>query len=410
MSQYNTGTINVVSGSQTVHGVWDATLAFPEGPFLSGDPLNFQSTGAVGEAISWDTNNSRLKFKITSTEQPALDEVVTSTGTISGTLTLFNQQPSFVGNVSATDIFVPTTGDRVYYEVASVPTRSRFTLNANFEQATLSDSTYVVSNSFTPTHGIAYAESGDQAPIEVNKVGMLKIDSLMLSTTAMTTVSGHLQSQIDAIDVDETEPAIGGSNGITVTSGSNSIDIAGFESEFVAASGSLQSQINAIEVDEIEPAILGGANLSVTSGTHTTTVALDNEITLTSGTFSGAVSANALDTGGANFWSKAQRPAHEEVGGEWITIDFSNTNQFHAVITANTTFSGSNIPDAGSFTLVTEQDATAGHTISFGENFYFPDGSTPAATTTSGAIDVWGFTCFSGTALGAQAANMQAVS
>lgn len=67
--------------------------------------------------------------------------------------------------------------------------------------------------------------------------------------------------------------ALVGSDGITVTSGSNITTIAGFRGEFVSASGSLQNQINSINVDEIEPAIIGADGITVTSGINTTTVA-----------------------------------------------------------------------------------------------------------------------------------------
>ena len=63
----------------------------------------------------------------------------------------------------------------------------------------------------------------------------------------LTTVSGHLQSQINSIDVDEVEPAIVGTDGITVLSGTSTTTLVGFRSEFVSASGSLQSQISALD-------------------------------------------------------------------------------------------------------------------------------------------------------------------
>lgn len=57
----------------------------------------------------------------------------------------------------------------------------------------------------------------------------------------------ELQSQIEAFDPDEVEPAIIGSDGITVVSGANTTNIVGFYSEFTAASGSLQNQIDTLD-------------------------------------------------------------------------------------------------------------------------------------------------------------------
>jgi len=69
------------------------------------------------------------------------------------------------------------------------------------------------------------------------------LDETFATDAQLITVSGHLQSQIDSIDVNEPEIAIVGSDGIVVVSGSDSVDIQGFRSEFIAASGSLQNDI-----------------------------------------------------------------------------------------------------------------------------------------------------------------------
>lgn len=121
-----------------------------------------------------------------------------------------------------------------------------------------------------------------------------------VSEAELVTVSGHLQTQIDGIDVDELEDALVGVDGITIISGTNIITVSGFQTEFVSASGSLQSQIDSIDVDEVEPAIVGGANITVTSGSSTTTVALDDTVTVSSvsGTLDGTFgSAGTEDAG-----------------------------------------------------------------------------------------------------------------
>lgn len=130
--------------------------------------------------------------------------------------------------------------------------------------------------------------------------------------------SGSLQNQISAIVADEIEPAIIGTDGITVTSGINTTAVAGFRTEFVNASGSLQNQINnldsiyatdsnltsvsghlqsqisSINVDELEPAIVSGSpDLTVTSGSNQIVIS-DNNRAIVPG------NSNILITSGTN--------------------------------------------------------------------------------------------------------------
>lgn len=119
------------------------------------------------------------------------------------------------------------------------------------------------------------------------------------TTAELVSVSGHLQTQIDGIDVDEVEPAIIGDNFISVISGSNTTQlvtkaiVAG--SNVTVISGSNNVTISA----SAEPAnaIVGDDGLiSVTSGTNTTRVGAkaltgSDGITVTSGT-------NAVDFAG----------------------------------------------------------------------------------------------------------------
>ncbi|MBD3260367.1 MAG: hypothetical protein GF334_01595 [Candidatus Altiarchaeales archaeon] len=87
------------------------------------------------------------------------------------------------------------------------------------------------------------------------------------NTSQILTTSGHLQNQIDSIQIDELEPAIVGQDGITVTSGTNTT-LTGFRPEFVAASGSLQSQIDSLGASELDTAIVGSDGIAVVSGSN----------------------------------------------------------------------------------------------------------------------------------------------
>jgi len=114
------------------------------------------------------------------------------------------------------------------------------------------------------------------------------------NTSLITTTSGHLQNQIDSIDVDEIENAITGSNGITVVSGSSTTEIQGFRTEFVSASGSLQSQINNIDIDEVEPALIGSDGITVVSGSSTIDIqGFQTEFVSASGSLQTQITSNS---------------------------------------------------------------------------------------------------------------------
>jgi hypothetical protein len=101
--------------------------------------------------------------------------------------------------------------------------------------------------------------------------------------TEFVSASGSLQTQIDNIDVDEIEPAIVGVDGITVISGSDITTVSGFRDEFVAASGTLSAEIdtdiaNHTSIDDAHhsrytsdenEAITGSDGITIVSGSST---------------------------------------------------------------------------------------------------------------------------------------------
>lgn len=126
-----------------------------------------------------------------------------------------------------------------------------------------------------------------QAQIDNNASSVIQNASdITENTSLIVTTSGHLQGQIDGINVDELEDAILGEDGIAVISGSNSVTVSGFKGEFVSASGSLQNQIDNIDINEIEPAIVGDDGISVTSGTNITVSGFRSEFVAASGSLS----------------------------------------------------------------------------------------------------------------------------
>lgn len=64
------------------------------------------------------------------------------------------------------------------------------------------------------------------------------------NTTQIVTTSGHLQTQIDSFDPDDVENALIGADGITIISGSSTITVQGFRTEFLNASGTLSAEID----------------------------------------------------------------------------------------------------------------------------------------------------------------------
>ena len=188
MSQYSEGSINVENGSQSGFGVFDLSVTGTTGSFSAGQTLAFSPTTAVGEVISWNAGAQSLKTKITSTAQPVVSDLVESV-TASGQLHQFNFRPSFLQNVSAGDIFRVTTSGAIFYDIGSVPTRSKLLLGANYVGDTVTDNAYIVSTSFSPVHALPYPEPGDQQPTAVLKRSILDIDGL-LPTDDITAVTG----------------------------------------------------------------------------------------------------------------------------------------------------------------------------------------------------------------------------
>lgn len=118
------------------------------------------------------------------------------------------------------------------------------------------------------------------------------------SNTELTTVSGHLQDQIDVLDTSVRDPAIIGTDGITIISGSSTITIDGFRTEFISASGSLQTQIDDIDVDEADVSSLntlqGDITLSGSNGIQVTEQ--DNFIILDGLSISGTTTSSGIYT------------------------------------------------------------------------------------------------------------------
>jgi len=96
-----------------------------------------------------------------------------------------------------------------------------------------------------------------------------KITAVSGSFSHSLTVSGI---PVQLKDIDEVEPSLVGTDGITIISGSNITTVDGFYAEFVSASGSLQSQIDSIDTSGgggAGHAIIGDPFISVLSGTNT---------------------------------------------------------------------------------------------------------------------------------------------
>lgn len=142
-----------------------------------------------------------------------------------------------------------------------------------------------------------------------------------------------LQNQINAINVDEIENALVGTNGITVISGSSFDTIQGFRPEFINTSGSLQSQIDNINIDEPEPAILGTDGITIISGSNAITVqGFRSEFLSASGTLSSEIDSDiVLHTNDANahhtrYTDSESITALEPITSELLASGTENTN------------------------------------------------------------------------------------
>jgi len=311
MSQYREGTINVDNAATDVFGVFVANLTdtIPTGLFLVDDALTFTPSTAAGTVVSYDSLNSTLKFIVSSVAQPATSDLITTTGTVTGTVNTFDFEPTFVGNVSPADIFSVTASPAVFFEVSGITTKSHITLNAPFAQPDTADANYIISTSFTTNNNIAYAEKGDQNPSEVFKRGIITIDGLIAASGIVTavsgsftdqltvsgipvdiniggeliTASGHLQTQIDAVeasDVDDVNSVTGsvtiaGAGDVNVNTAGQTITVSHVPDALVGGFGVvITSGTSTITIDahQDEEAILGGTGITIVSGSQTTTI------------------------------------------------------------------------------------------------------------------------------------------
>jgi len=80
------------------------------------------------------------------------------------------------------------------------------------------------------------------------------------------------------------------------------------------------------------------------------------------------------------------------------TLDLAVSNYFNLTLTGNVTLTYSNTPSgrAVTFTIIATQDATGGRTITFPAGTKYSGGTSPPATTTAAAVDVWTVTTYNG--------------
>jgi hypothetical protein len=82
-----------------------------------------------------------------------------------------------------------------------------------------------------------------------------------------------------------------------------------------------------------------------------------------------------------------------------VTLDLNVGSVFLVNMNANTTLTFTNPHGtgyAGSFTLITKNDATAGRTLAFPASVKWAGGAIPPRTTAANALDIWWFTTSDG--------------
>lgn len=186
MSQYNDGTVTVQSGSQTVYGVYEATVTGTAGSFVSGDAVSFSLSGATGMVMSWSAGT--LGFTVASTQQPGVSDVI-SAPAATGTLTHLTTEPEFLDNISPGHIFRPSYTGATFYEVGSINTKSKMMLASAYAGPSISGSAYTVTSSFTPGYSLTVPEAGDQQPVAVIGRAINQIDEELL------TLSGSISTE-----------------------------------------------------------------------------------------------------------------------------------------------------------------------------------------------------------------------
>lgn len=103
------------------------------------------------------------------------------------------------------------------------------------------------------------------------------------------------------------------------------------------------------------------------------------------------VTQNVIDNSliGASITSYTEVVTTANTGASYA-IDLSTARVFDLTLTANCTFSFSNIPASGctSITLYLHQDATGSRTVTWPAAVIWPGGTAPTLTTTASHVDV----------------------
>ncbi len=133
-------------------------------------------------------------------------------------------------------------------------------------------------------------------------------EAVTATESARFTMSGTLSAEIDTdisthatvSDAHHTRysqaenSAITGSDGITIISGSSTINVGGFQTEFVNASGSLQTQINVPKVDSLN-SLTGNV---IVSGKGEVAVTVEGQLVVVSGASTRLISTTVVDVPG----------------------------------------------------------------------------------------------------------------
>jgi hypothetical protein len=162
-----------------------------------------------------------------------------------------------------------------------------------------------------------------------------------INAAEILTVSGHLQSEIDAAgasDVDSVNTVTGavlidGVDGNTVVTEGQTITVSGFESEFVAASGSLQTSIT-----------INTVNISINSSV------LDSLIPPPAPVLDDISATSANGVVGKNTWNSAQPiSSYVDLPGDGLDTTFSTGGTENGVVASG----------AGAFAGTLNDDVTA---------------------------------------------------
>jgi len=201
MASISNGTIKVENASQVVRGVYSSQLTSYQGPFPVDSTVTGTLSGFVGDVCFYDGGTGEIRYTSNGAAQPVLGERITTSGTASGTIGSFINEPSFLPAHDGDWLYVLRDGAITHYMIGAIPTKSQLQLTTTYAGTSSPEEEYQIGRSRTPVYGWEYPEDGDIAPLEQIKRMAFDIEETLASGIGISSLAVENSLTISGIPV-----------------------------------------------------------------------------------------------------------------------------------------------------------------------------------------------------------------